>query len=150
MAKPVFSKLWNDYPKEQHPCDSKRGPEGKGYSYQCAIRMSVALNNEGSISVNETTYSGNKCPHGHARGAQGLANWLETNHLRTPTFRGKAKIVKKKIKSSNGIIFFKDCFAREGEKVRRGDHIDLWKAGTTKGFNDPHNNSAEVWFWKLP
>jgi len=38
---------------------------------------------------------------------------------------------------------------RDGETARRGDHIDLWKLGVTKGYSDPLNKSAQVWFWKL-
>jgi hypothetical protein len=34
---------------------------------------------------------------------------------------------KEDLKGKNGIIFLKDCFVRDGEKARVGDHIDLWK-----------------------
>ena len=52
--KPVFSKLLKGYPSANHPCD---GP----WANQCAIRMSVALNAEGTIPIGKNTYSEPKC-----------------------------------------------------------------------------------------
>jgi len=68
--KPEFMKLWKSYPDEASPCDDGKWPN------QCAIRMSIALNGEGTIKVDETTYSDPRCSHGHARGAESLANFL--------------------------------------------------------------------------
>ena len=142
MAKPAFINLWSSYPKESSPCD---GPWGN----QCAIRLSVAFNKELPIKVNTQTYSEPKCAHGHARGAESLANWLWKNHLGRPKIYTTGVTAKADIQSKQGIIFFKDCFTRNAEVERRGDHIDLWFKGLAKGYTDPGNKSAQVWFWQL-
>ena len=142
MPKPAFINLWSNYPKAGSPCD---GP----WENQCSIRMSMALNAEQTIKVNKETYSEPKCSHGHARGAESLANWLWKNSLGKPKIYpggAKAKIA---ISQKTGIIFFKDCFTRSGEAARTGDHIDLWNKGITKTYSDPANKSAQVWFWEL-
>lgn len=114
------------------------------------IRFTIALNVEGTIQVNPQTYSDKKCSHGHARGAESLANWLHKQI--GPPEKGKGKNVgkfKTQRSSEQGIIFFEDCFQRKGENSQRGDHIDLWDRGKTVGFGDPLNHSREVWFWPL-
>lgn len=141
MAKPNFNKLWLNYPTVANPCD---GP----WSNQCAIRMSVTLNSEGTIPINKGTYSEPKCAHGHARGAESLAHWLSTK-IGRPKIYTDARAAKITIGSKKGIVFFKDCFVRAGETARLGDHIDLWHTGATKGYDDPNNNSAQLWFWEL-
>jgi hypothetical protein len=143
MAKPKFINLWNSYPTEKSPCD---GP----YNNQCAIRMSVCLNGEGTITVNKKTYSEPTCKHGHARGAESLANWLShRNRLGAPKKYHDAKAAKVTISGKKGLIFFKDCFTRDGEITARGDHIDLWDGYDTIGFSDDQNVSKQIWFWEL-
>ena len=142
MAKPSFINLWSQYPKESSPCD---GPWGN----QCAIRMSIALNGENTITVNGATYTEPKCKHNHARGAESLANWLWKHHLKRPKIHTDGAKAKISLGSKTGIIFFKDCFTRGGETERRGDHIDLWNRGLTKTYSDPANKSAQIWFWEL-
>lgn len=142
MATPAFINLWNSYPTESKPCD---GP----WSNQCSIRMSVTLNGEQSIKVNKETYSEPKCSHGHARGAESLANWLWKHHLGRPKIYKNGASAKLELASMTGIIFFKDCFTRAGSTVQTGDHIDLWQKGMTKTYSDPDNKSAQVWFWEL-
>lgn len=137
MAKPAFINLWNNYPTEQHPCDG-------GWDNQCAIRMSLTLNAERSI-----TYPEPKCAHGHARGAESLANWLWRNHLGRPQIFTDGAAAKRTLNERTGIIFFKDCFTRSGETRATGDHIDLWNRGLTKTYDDPANRAAQVWFWEL-
>ena len=142
MAKPSFINLWSKYPTESSPCDG-------GWENQCSIRMSITLNAERAIIVNKSTYSEPKCAHGHARGAESLANWLWRRHLGAPkifTDGAKAKVL---LNSKSGIIFFKDCFTRAGQSTRTGDHIDLWHKGLTKTYSDPANKSAQIWFWEL-
>jgi hypothetical protein len=141
MAKPAFINLWNNYPDEASPCD---GP----WENQCSIRMSITLNSEQTIKVDKHTYSEPKCAHGHARGAESLANWLCKQLGRPKIFTegAKAKVI---LNNKTGIVFFKDCFTRSGETTRVGDHIDLWNKGTTKTYSDPGNKSAQLWFWEL-
>ncbi len=96
MPTPSFTGLWNNYPTEASPCD---GP----WSNQCSIRMSVTLNAERSITINKNTYSEPKCAHGHARGAESLANWLWKHHLGRPKIfmdGAEAKANKKAIRTS--------------------------------------------------
>ncbi|MCY1287969.1 Type VI secretion system (T6SS), amidase effector protein 4 [compost metagenome] len=142
MATPAFINLWNNYPSENHPCDG-------GWDNQCAIRMSITLNAERSIHVDRNTYSEPKCGHGHARGAESLANWLWRRHLGRPAIYTDGAAAKRTLSGKTGIIFFKDCFTRQGERRAVGDHIDLWNRGFTKTYDDPANLSAQVWFWEL-
>ncbi len=142
MPKPSFTGLWNSYPREQTPCN---GP----WANQCAIRMSLCLNTDGTITVDKKTYPEPKCAHDHARGAESLANWLWAKHLGRPRMFTSASKAKTDVAELNGIIFFKDCFTRTGESAASGDHIDLWQRGTTKTYDDPSNVSKQVWFWPL-
>lgn len=142
MAKPTFSRLWALYPRTNSPCTGS-------WANQCAIRMSLCLNSEGTVIVSSETYTDPKCSHGHARGAESLANWLWKKHLRAPRIYTDGATAKTKHKDDTGIMFFKNCFTRGGETRAAGDHIDLWNKGSTKGFQDGENNSEEVWFWKL-
>ncbi|QZX80716.1 type VI secretion system amidase effector protein Tae4 [Metapseudomonas otitidis] len=142
MAKPAFINLWNNYPTEQHPCDG-------GWDNQCAIRMSLTLNAERSITIDRNTYPEPKCAHSHARGAESLANWLWRNHLGRPQIFTDGAAAKRTLNERTGIIFFKDCFTRSGETRATGDHIDLWNRGLTKTYDDPANRAAQVWFWEL-
>jgi Type VI secretion system (T6SS), amidase effector protein 4 len=143
MPKPVFTKLWSSYPTVAKPCD---GP----WSNQCAIRLSVTLNAEGTLTISSTTYTEPKCAHGHARGAESLANWLwNSGRLGRPTVYADGATAKTAIADKRGIIFFKDCFTRDGSTVQTGDHIDLWQRGFTKTYNDPANKAKQVWFWEF-
>lgn len=141
-ARPRFVPLWSGYPTVSSPCD-------QGYANQCAIRLSIALNAQGTLRVGTGSYSEPKCRHGHARGAQSLAYWL-VSRLGRPQIFTNVAAGKRTLTTSQGIIFFKDCFTRAGETTQSGDHIDLWLRGLTKTFDDPANRSAQVWFWELP
>jgi hypothetical protein len=141
MSTPAFINLWNNYPTESSPCDG-------GWENQCSIRMSIALNAEQTLKVDKNTYSEPKCAHGHARGAESLANWLWKKLGRPKIFTDGAE-AKLELSEATGIIFFKDCFTRSGETTRAGDHIDLWNKGKTKTYSDPANKSAQLWFWEL-
>lgn len=148
MGRPSFARLWALYPTNIDP--SNRTPCNGPWGNQCAIRMSICLNAEKSIQINSTTYSEPKCSHGHARGAESLANWLWKNHLRRPKIYLDGKTAKTDIKDKTGIIFFKDCFTRSGETRAVGDHIDLWnKEKETATYNDPRNAAQQIWFWEL-
>jgi len=139
MAKPTAKKLHDNYPKTSRPCIG-------GYVNQCAIRLSIALEASG---VSLSRYTGNKCLHGHARGAQGLANYLRRIWGR-PTWiyiknKSKAKTL---LATHRGVIFFKNCFTRRGQAGRWGDHIDVWYGGKAMTYED-FTGSDAVWFWKL-
>jgi hypothetical protein len=142
---PSFDPLWQSYTEllqestGNSPCD-------QGWGNQCAIRMSIVLQRNG---IAFTHYTEPKCKHGHARGAESLANWLWKAHLGRPKIYNDPADGKTKLKDAKGILFFKNCFTRDGETVRAGDHIDLWNAGTTQTYDDPNNNSQQLWFWAL-
>lgn len=151
MAKPSFINLWKAYSDlldthtDGKPCD---GP----WENQCAIRMSVVLNAELTIKVNKSTYTEPKCAHGHARGAESLANWLWKHHLGRPTILAGNAEERRQLMNKKGLIFFKDCFQQLGESLgnRTGDHIDIWNRGVTGSrYDDPLYRSRAVWFWEL-
>ncbi|MDB5559711.1 MAG: hypothetical protein JWQ36_2645 [Enterovirga sp.] len=148
MAKPSFrilraayDQLLTEYP-DHMPCDG-------GWDNQCAIRMSIVLNQEKTVKINKETYSEPKCSHGHARGAESLANFLVTKIGYPKVYKDPAA-AKITIAEQTGILFFKDCFQRTGETTARGDHIDLWDRGLTMTYDDPGNKAKQLWFWQLP
>lgn len=149
--KPNFSNLWKTHYHKLpwSPCECTLLTDN------CALRMSAALNKEGTIKINSETYREDRCPHDNAKGAESLAFFLR-NKIGKPLDYinlnpAKAEDVKSKLKKKQGIIFFRDCWRREGESFskRTGDHIDLWLRGETKGYNDPENRSKQIWFWEL-
>lgn len=107
--------------------------------------------NTHSIKVNKSTYIEPKCAHGHARGAESLANWLWRHHLGRPKILTGSAEDPRTLNQKTGIIFFKDCFRRSGESIdaRSSDHIDGWNRGITGSYDDPAHSSKQVWFWEL-
>ncbi|MEM9191866.1 MAG: T6SS effector amidase Tae4 family protein [Myxococcota bacterium] len=167
MSLPSLDGLYAGYPRDPKPCTQP-------YRNQCAIRMSIAFNAEGTIQVNRRTYDGTYCRHGHARGAEHLAGWLSSRRrLNRPLRFRDVEMAKLALQTMSGIIFFRDCFPRQdahGRKRMVGDHIDLWVrearvrtyraaayseplqsewARDALTYNDPRNESREVWFWPL-
>jgi len=125
-----FSELWQAYPKEQSPCTGS-------WANQCAIRMSIALEGAG---FSLATYTDPTCAHGHARGAESLANFLWSN------LRAAKKVSDiQRIKPFRGIVFFKNI---KGFREGQGSHIDLWDKGKTKT-GAYASRSKEIWFWSL-
>lgn len=150
MARPSFVNLWKAYDDlkvaypDHKPCD---GP----WANQCAIRLSVALCNERGLPVNSSTYSEPRCAHGHARGAESLANWLwKKQHLGAPVIYKNGATDRVKLLSKTGIIFFKDFYQQpnDAEGHPSGDHIDLWDRGMTQT-GDYFHRAKAVWFWEL-
>ena len=153
MPKPSFGNLSTLYQKkfgkkeDRQPCD--QGRQAKPQWNQCAIRMSIVLTAEGTLRVDGGTYTEPRCKHGHARGAESLANWLWKKLGPPKVWTKGGATAKTKIMDKTGIIFFKDCFTREGETTAVGDHIDLWDRGTCKTYSDPANHAKQVWFFEL-
>lgn len=130
---PDFVELMKHYPVVRSPCD-------EGWDNQCAVRCSIALIGSGFPLVG---YADPLCRHGHARGAESLANYL-WKEVGRPTRHASAHAAKTKIFSKKGIVLFKDI---SGFRSGRGDHIDLWDGqATTTG--EYFSLSREVWFWE--
>jgi len=137
MAKrtlPTFLSLWSSYPTEQHPCN-------QGWENQCAIRMSVCLINAG---FHLTQYIEPKCKHGHARGAESLANYL-WKQVGRPKISKTANESRATVNGKTGLLFFKDI---TGFRGGRGDHFDLWNNGETKT-GEYIDSCKQTWFWEV-
>jgi len=115
--------------------------------------MSIALNAEHTLKVNKSTYSEPKCAHGHARGAESLANWLwKKSNLGPPTIYTNGASDRDRVLDKVGIIFFKDFYYHptDPDGSPSGDHIDLWNRGNTGSYEgDYFHRSNNVWFWNL-
>jgi len=139
----TFNALWIKHPGSQSfPCNKKK------YENQCAIRMSVAIQGAG---ISMADYKENKCDEKghivHARGAQALANWIETKS-------GEFGVVKKysndkwrEIKNAQkGIVLIVDFWGNP----QTGDHIDLWDGASMKGGSPEYFDKAKkIWFWEI-
>ena len=139
-ALPLFSNLWTNYPKENHPCDQKKADGTEAWSNQCAIRMSLCLIDSG---FQLTNYSEPKCKHGHARGAESLANYL-WKQAGPPKIAKTADAGWKNVKNKTGLVFFKDI---AGFRGGIGDHFDLWDGTTTKT-GQYFDTCKQSWFWE--
>lgn len=131
--RPSFSQLWLNYPVEQAPCN---GP----WDNQCAIRMSIALIAAG-LDLN--TYTDPRCAHGHARGAESLANYLYRRISRPRILSGTS--FQREVRGKTGIVFFRNITGFRGGE---GDHIDLWNKDRTKT-GEYSSVSSQTWFWEL-
>jgi hypothetical protein len=129
-----FAELSSHYPTTQFPC-------GDGWENQCAIRMSIALEGAG-LSLQE--YADPKCSHGHARGAESLANHL-WKALGRPQIFANPSGAKASLLSKRGIIFFKDI---AGFRNGTGDHIDCWDGSSTKT-GEYFSYCKQAWFFSL-
>lgn len=130
--RPNFSSLLSNYPSTNTPCNGS-------WENQCAIRMSIALQKSG-LSLSK--YTEPTCKHGHARGAESLANHL-WNVIGPASKYFNPK--KSNVAGRTGIIFFKDIASFRGG---RGDHIDLWNLHKTIT-GEYFDACQEVWFWSL-
>jgi hypothetical protein len=149
MRKPSFINLWNSYPQYSYDVPACDGP----WINQCAIRLSMALCGEHTLPVNSSTYSEPRCAHGHARGAESLANWLwRKSQLGPPRIYTNSAADRTTLLSKTGIIFFKDFYYQPSDSEGRpsGDHIDLWSRGLTGTEDSDYCHRAKaIWFWEL-
>jgi hypothetical protein len=131
---PRFKALLDKYPDTSAPCD-------QAWDNQCAIRVSIALVGAG---FHLTGYTDPLCKHGHARGAESLANYL-WKQLRPPIVRKDAGKAKAATKDKTGIVFFRDI---TGFRGGLGDHIDLWDR-TASMTGEYFDVCAQTWFWEV-
>ena len=143
-----FEQLWSNLPSgSQFPCDQSK------YGNQCAIRMSVALQQAG---VDVKNCPAVKCDYHlnehksikHFLRAQELANWFKRSGLfgktheytRTELNRLGAQTV---FQNRKGIIFIQDGWGPT-------DHIDLWNGRIIKnGGADYLDKGISLWFWDI-
>jgi hypothetical protein len=131
---PRFKSLLDNYPEDSEPCN-------QGWDNQCAIRVSIALVGAGFPL---TAYTDPLCKHGHARGAESLANYL-WKQVRPPTISKDPSKGKARTKAKTGIILFRNI---TGFRGGRGDHIDLWDKNATMT-GEYFDVSTETWFWEV-
>jgi hypothetical protein len=152
------------------PC--KRGD----ISNQCAVRMSLALNRCGfgldKFPHQSRVHSGLRGCHTqgvkHVVGAQELASHLSSMLFAPIRFYehkkgGGCEHALEAIKGQRGIVYFNNCFRRDGEAHKKGDHIDLFngknyfndinKAGIPVAerihTNECFTEADRVWFWPI-
>jgi len=167
VVKPQYNLMktaYDSYRADSAPCK-------KGAVNQCAVRMSVALVRCGldfqAFPDPARVHNGwrscrNSIP--HVMGANELARYLQTligsPRVFTTAQRAEAE---SRIRGSKGIIYFDNCFRRNGQTAKRGDHIDLWTgqkyynqiikvgAGGDAGVNAElfEKSDGGIWFWPL-
>ena len=128
---PAFWRMWDNYPTSRTPCD---GP----YANQCAIRASIALIGAGFSLAG---YREPMCRHGHARGAESLANFI-TRTAGAPQILKPAH-AKQSVEGRSGLVFFRNI---EGFRNSQGDHMDLWNGSKTQT-GAYFDCCEQVWFW---
>lgn len=123
-----FTKLWSNYPSSK-PYVDKDGNPPKGYSNQCAIKISLTLQLSG---VDMSSFTGATVVVERRKlaiRAEELAKWLRKKRIEgisTATKIPNGDDWQSSIKNKKGILFFANYWLRDGEKTPSGDHIDLW------------------------
>ena len=135
---PGFSQLWAAYPSQIKPCDQTLRDGSLAWANQCAIRLSIALERAGFPL---TGYTDPTLKHGHARGAESLANYL-WGQVGPP---GDQSTETSEIQGKRGNVFFRNI---AGFRGGIGDHIDLWNLNRTQT-GEYFQISKAVWFWEL-
>jgi hypothetical protein len=167
IIKPSFALMqqaYEDYRADPAPCKG-------GFENQCAVRMSVALLRCGfSLDAfqpqNHVHRNRRPCrltvP--HVLRAAELGNYLMQIWGAPELYRGATLgDARRRTQYRAGVIYFNDCFSREENGPRVGDHIDLFTgkayynqilrlgaggdAGSETSLFDRAN---EVWFFPLP
>jgi hypothetical protein len=164
----LMERAYNDYRANSRPCQ-------RGATNQCAVRMSIALYRAGfgleSFPRRDRVHSGNgNCETNgaaHVLGALELARFLREAlgdpQTFSPARRGRGCAAAfNEIRPAHGIVYFNNCFRREGEATAQGDHIDLFNgaqyfnqilrpraAGDETTGGDLFGRADGVWFWPL-
>lgn len=163
----LLARAYADYRSQSQPCR-------RGATNQCAARMSIALGRAGcgleDFTPRARVHSGNaRCQTDgieHVMGALELANFLRRRLgpplEHRPIAGGGCADAFARIRGSTGIVYFDNCFRREGSTVQAGDHIDLFDGrryynqilhpragGDETSGGDLFGRSGQVWFWPL-
>lgn len=152
----TFQTLWSNHPGSgSKPCDEY-------FENQCAIRMSISLQDSG---VSLRTFKGTSCwfkndkkhPKDtkikHVLRARELADWLKSkNTFGTYTKYNRSKYELKHGKPLDSTAFqeFKGILFINDGWTGGVDHIDLWN-GTEMKAGDTHwlTLGDEIWFWEM-
>ncbi len=159
-----FMKMaYEDYRIDSAPCKA-------GVTNQCAVRMSVALERSGfsldAFDPARRVHRGRPACQlsvQHVLGARELIRYLRNLWGPPERFRGRSvNTAAAAIAGRNGIVYFDNCFTREGEETATGDHIDLWNGSTyynqiihvgaggdARAGTPLFGRSQEVWFFPL-
>lgn len=166
------------YAHLQRAYEAYRGnssPCQRGITNQCAVRMSIALGRSG-FDINCFTPAirihdgGARCRTDnmpHVVGANELANFLrrglgEPVIIRSRSQHNRCIHAIDQIRGQTGIIYFNNCFTRDGASVQTGDHIDLFNGtqyynqilrpragGNESTIGNLFRFANQVWFWVL-
>lgn len=160
-----FKPLWDAHPANQgveNPCLNKKG--SPAFGNQCAIRMGAALKAVGITvpSAKTTAHCGYSGHVQHVLLAEQLGYWIlgQKRRFGTPEKKVGQKwdatngVTVDHYKGRQGIVFFKDFWARQGENEEKnptGDHIEVWD-GTRQAHGDDNyfRRCKQIWFWELP
>lgn len=159
----LMQRAYSDYVVDSAPCKG-------GVTNQCAVRMSVALERCGfSLSAFDPANRVHRnrrscqCDVQHVLGANELARYLTRMWGVPETFNGDAgHNAATTLDGRTGVIYFDNCFRRQADGPKTGDHIDLWTgtqyynqiiyvgAGGDAGASATLFGRAEaVWFYPL-
>ena len=164
----LLQRAYEAYRGNSRPC-------ARGVANQCAVRMSIALGRAGfgleGFTPRNRVHSGNgACATGgmsHVLAALELANFLKQGlgdplTIREQTAGGGCAHAFVQIRGQTGILYFNNCFTREGSTAQTGDHIDLFNGGQyyneiihpRAGGDETTGGSLfaradQVWFWHL-
>ena len=171
VVRPQYALLqrgYEAYVSNSQPC-RRTGPN------QCAVRMSIALGRAGfgleGFPSRQYVHSGDGgCATdgiSHVTSAVALGTWLRSALgdpliIRPPSGTTGCAQALEQIRGQTGIVYFNNCFTRQGATAQAGDHIDLFngqsyynninrtEAGgdATTGGN-LFGRADEVWFWRV-
>jgi hypothetical protein len=128
VERPHFQALSDIY--ETYKTDSSPCKDGKILN-QCAVRLSLAMSRVGfSFDIFEPqrrVHQGRQTcqlDEAHIVGADELHKYFL--YVWDTGVKGKGSDILTQIRAKPGIVYFDNCFIREGETTKKGDHIDLW------------------------
>lgn len=121
----LLNAVYGMYHNDPAPCK-----DGKILN-QCAVRLTLAMGRCGfSFDLFEPQHrvhqgrKGCELDDPHIVGADELHKYFM--YVWDTGLRGKGSEIRERIKGKPGIIYFDNCFIRQGETGKKGDHIDLW------------------------
>lgn len=151
IVETLFQKILRCYPKPYSikPCTD-------GHYNQCAIRMSMALNNAGIklAEVKNVSNLGGKsyCTHGHVLGAYNLKEHIKKMNFwqNESTFDGtKQKNIKGLLKNKTGILYFEN-FIEDNSRTQAAKHIEVWNGiALISMFDEQMFDSSIIIFFEI-